>query len=126
MNICTGACWSPARLLEGGIIMPEEAACPRCGHMLMKATYFWECPKVMEAQHPAIRKSNKFFAEYCRIKADIKCRTLYWRGLVSEEETPMGHIFDTADILKPISECQDSNVTVFTDGSGGNAPKTKY
>ena len=31
MTICTGACWSPARLLEEGIIKPEEAVCPLCG-----------------------------------------------------------------------------------------------
>ena len=80
----------------------------------------------MEAAHPAIQKSNRFCAEYSREKADIKCRTLYWRGLVSEEETtPMGHIFDTVDISKPISECQDSKVTVFTDGSGGKRTKDK-
>ena len=59
-------------------------------------------------------------------KADIKSRTLYWRGLVPEEETtPMGHIFDTADILKSISECSDPKVTVFIDGSGGKRTKDK-
>ena len=31
MTICTGACWSPARLVEEGIIPPEEATCPLCG-----------------------------------------------------------------------------------------------
>ena len=80
----------------------------------------------MDAPHPSIQKSNRFCAEYSRNKADINCRTLYWRGLVFEEETtPMGHIFDTVDILKPISECLDSKVPVFTDGSGANAPKIK-
>ena len=28
MTICTGACWSPARLAEEGIVQPEEAKCP--------------------------------------------------------------------------------------------------
>ena len=42
-----------------------------------------------------------------------------------EETTPMGHIFDTADILKPTSECPDSKVTIFTDGSGGKRAKDK-
>ena len=127
MTICTGACWSPARLLDEGIISAEEANCLLCGHPEAdEGRLFCECPKVMEGSHPAIHKSNRSCAEYRRIKADPKCRSLYWRGLVSEQETtPMGHIFDTADILKPISECLDPKVTVFTDGSGGKRTKDK-
>ena len=127
MTICTGACWSPARLLEEGMITPDEATCPLCGHQgADEGHLFWKCPKVMEAKHPAIQKSNRFCAEYSRIKEYIKCRTLYWRGLVSEgETTPMGHIFDTADLLKPILECQESKITVFTDGSVGKRTKDK-
>ena len=34
MTICTGACWSPARLHEEGIITAEEAVCPLCGHQM--------------------------------------------------------------------------------------------
>ena len=121
MTICSGACWSSARLLEEGIITAEDAVCPLCGQPEADEGHlYWECPKVMEAPHLAIQPSNRFCAEYSREKADIKSRTLYWRGLVSEEETtPMGHIFDTADILKPISGCQDTKVTIFNDGSGG-------
>ena len=81
---------------------------------------FWECPKVMESRHPAIQKSNRFCAEYSRCKNDPACRTLYWRGLVSEQETtPMAQIFETIEILTPITECCDKNIVVFTDGSGG-------
>ena len=127
MTICTGACWSPARLLEEGIINPEEAVCPLCGHQgADEGHLFWECPKVMENKSPAIQKSNRCCAEYSRIKADPKCRSLYWRGLVSEQETiPMGHICDTADILKPISQSQDTKVKVFPMHQEANAPKIK-
>ena len=127
MTICTGACWSPARLLEEGIITAEEAKCPLCGHPEAdEGRLFWECPRVMEARHPAIQKSNRFCAEYSRCRNDSACRSLYWRGLVSEQETtPIGQIYDTADILKPISECQDNKVTVFIDGSGGKRTKDK-
>ena len=31
MTICTGACWSLARLAEEGIITSNEAKCPLCG-----------------------------------------------------------------------------------------------
>ena len=31
MIICSGACWSPVRLAEEGIIKDEEAKCPLCG-----------------------------------------------------------------------------------------------
>ena len=31
MTRCTGACWSPARLAEDGIITREEAKSPLCG-----------------------------------------------------------------------------------------------
>ena len=37
----------------------------------------------------------------------------------------MEQIFDTVNILKPISECQDIKVTVFADGSGGKHNKDK-
>ena len=30
MTTCAGACWSPARLAEEGIITREEATCPLC------------------------------------------------------------------------------------------------
>ena len=52
--------------------------------------------------------------------------TLFWKGLVSEEETtPMGHIFDTVDILGPIENFQDQPVKIFTDDSGGKRTKDK-
>ena len=37
----------------------------------------------------------------------------------------MGHIFDTVDVLEPISECSDKKITVFIDGSGGKRTKDK-
>ena len=86
----------------------------------------WECPKVIEHGHPAIHKSNKFCAEYSRCKGDPKSRTLFWRGLVSEQDTtPTGPILDTIETLGPIEECTESKVTIFTDGQGGKEPKTK-
>ena len=33
ITICTGACWSPANLLEEGMITPEEAQCTLCGQI---------------------------------------------------------------------------------------------
>ena len=49
MTICTGACWSPARLYEEGMITAEEAVCPLCGcQMADEGHLFWECPKVQE------------------------------------------------------------------------------
>ena len=46
MTICTGACWSPARLLEEGIISQEEATCPLCGQVEADDGHvYWECPK---------------------------------------------------------------------------------
>ena len=100
MNTYAGACWSPARLLEEGIITAKEAVCPRCGHQQADEGYlYWECPKVQENKLPAIQKSNKFCAEYSRCKGDVKNRTLYWRGLVSEQETiPSGPILETVEI----------------------------
>ena len=48
MTICTGACWSPARLVEEGIIKEDEAKCPLCGEKGADEGYlFWECQKVM-------------------------------------------------------------------------------
>ena len=72
MTICAGACWSPARLLEEGIITAGEAVCPLCGHQQADEGHlFWECPKVQENKHPAIQKSNKLCAEYSRCKGDV-------------------------------------------------------
>ena len=80
----------------------------------------------MENMHPSIQKSNRFCAEYSRCKGDPKNRTLYWRGLVSELETsPAGQIFDTVETLRHISECEDTKVTIFTDGSSGKRTKDK-
>ena len=46
MTICTGACWSPARLLEEDIIPTEEAICPLCGkHGVDEGHVFWGMPK---------------------------------------------------------------------------------
>ena len=53
MTICTGACWSPARLAEEGMIKPEKAKCPLCGVQdADERRLFWECPKIMEATRP--------------------------------------------------------------------------
>ena len=104
MTICTGACWSPARLHEEGIITAEEAVCPLCGQeMADEGHLFWECPKVQENKHPAIQRSNKFCAEYMKCKGDEKSRTLFWRGLVSEQDTkPYDHIIETSENLGDI------------------------
>ena len=104
MTICTGACWSPARLYEEGIIKIDEAKCPLCGHeMADEGHLFWECPKVQENNHPDIQRSNKFCAEYLRIKGDESNRTLYWRGLVSEQDTkPLDQIIETTEDLGDI------------------------
>ena len=92
----------------------------------MRAIYFWECPKVTENRHPSIQNSNRFCAECSRCKNDSKCRTLCWRGLVSEQETTaVGPILDTVETLGPISECEDSEVTIYTDRSGGKPTKDK-
>ena len=65
MTICSAECWSPARLLEEGIIKAEEAIRPLCGHPEADEGHlFWECPKVLENRHPPKQKSNKFCAEY--------------------------------------------------------------
>ena len=127
MTRCSGACWSPARLLEEGIITAEEAVCPSCGHKEVDEGHlFWECPEVMENRHPSKQKSNSFCAEYSRCKHDPTCRALYWGGLVSEQETtPAGQIFDTVESLGPITEYEDTKVTIFTDGSGGKRTKDK-
>ena len=69
MTICTGACWSPARLIEEDIIPTEEAICPLCRkHGVDEGHLFWECPKVLDHPHPAIQKSNRFCADYIRDK----------------------------------------------------------
>ena len=127
MTICTGACWSPARLYEEGIITAEEAVCPLCGHeMADEGHLFWECPKVQENKHPAIQRSNKFCAEYIRNKGDENSRTLYWRGLVSENDTkPYDHIMATSESLGNIQTCEDKDIIIFTDGSGGKRTKDK-
>ena len=67
MTICAGACWSPARLHEEGIITVEEAVWPLCGQQgADEGHLFWECPKIIENRHPSIQKSNRFCAEYSR------------------------------------------------------------
>ena len=127
MTICTGACWSPARLLEEGIIPQEEAVCPLCGEQgADEGHLYWECPKVLENPHPAIQKTNKFCSEYYRYKADPKKLTLYWRGLVSEQETtPMDPILETEEPLGDIHEYSGTEATIYTDGSGGKRSKDK-
>ena len=121
MITCTGVCWSPARLSEQGIVEQSEARCPLCGAEDADEGHLcWECPKVMEAPRPAIQNSNRFSAEHSRIKRDERCRTLYWRGLVSAIDTQVqGHVFDTVDFLGPISECSAHSVNIFTNWSGG-------
>ena len=72
---------------------------------------------------PRHTEIKQILSEYSRIKGD-KNRTSYWRGLVSEEDsTPMGHIFDTVDLLGSVKECLDQRVKIFTDGSGGKRTK---
>ena len=60
--------------------------------------------------NPAIQRSNKFCAEYSRCKGDEKSRTLFWRGLVSEQDTiPYGQIMETTEILGDINNSCDEN-----------------
>ena len=78
----------------------------------------------MEAPHPSIKKSNRFCAESNKNTADINGRTLFWTGLVSEEETtPMGHIVDTVDLFgnaQPMGHIVD---TVDLFGTNGKLPE---
>ena len=88
----------------------------------MKGISSWECPKVIQANHPVIQKTNRYCAEYARIKGDGKRRTLYWWDLVSAEDTKVsGHIFDTVDLLGNIAGYKQQHISIFTDGSGGSA-----
>ena len=46
--------------------------------------------------------------------------------MVSEQATsPAGPILGTVETPGPISECEDAEVTIFTDGSGGKRTKDK-
>ena len=58
MTICTGACWSPARLAEEGIIEEDEAKCQLCGELgQMRATSFGDANKLWK--HPIQLSRNQ-------------------------------------------------------------------
>ena len=121
MTICTGVCWSPARLVEEGVIPLAEAKCPLCGQQgVDEGHLFCECPKVLAHPHPSVQKSNRFCAEYMRHKNDPKSRALYWGGILPENETKtMDHILETEESLGDINEYGGEEATIYTDGSGG-------
>ena len=94
MTICSGACWSPARLLEEGIITAEDAVCPLCGQPEADEGHlFWECPKVMESRHPAIQKSNKFVENTADAKATQHADRYIGEAWFSNRKVPLWDIF---------------------------------
>ena len=73
MTICTGACWSPARLVEEGVIPLAEAKYPLCGQQgVDEGHLFWECPKCWLTPTPPYKNQIGFVRSTCGIKMTLK------------------------------------------------------